>query len=310
MDFLESVFIVIGAGVMFSYLLKTITLLKVLFPKFWYILPMNFFTSMGEWAVVTGASEGVGRAYALQLAKHGMNVVIISRSIEKLKKTAEEIENTTGKTVQVLAADFTKDNVYEPIENALKDLNIGVLVNNVGILPTRIPCKLLDTDSLEQRFNEVINCNTKAMMQMCRIVLPGMEKREKGVILNVSSGMAVIPFPTYTLYTATKACVDTFSQGLQAEYKAKGIIIQVVTPFGISTQMSNYMKPNLITYTPEDFVQTSLAYLKAGDKTFGSISHTIIGWIVQMVPIQYFHTEKLQEKLIEFVKERSGSKTL
>ncbi|XP_063043098.1 17-beta-hydroxysteroid dehydrogenase type 3 [Engraulis encrasicolus] len=309
MEVLEAFFVVIGAGVVLSFILKTVSLLKVLFPKFWYPLPEDFFTSMGQWAVVTGGSEGLGRAYAFQLAQHGMNVVIISRNINKLKKTAEEIENATGKTVKVLAADFSKDNIYEAIENALEDLDIGVLVNNVGMLPTMIPCKFLDTDCLEQRVDEVVNCNTKAMMQMCRIVLPGMEQRGKGVILNVSSGIAVIPFPTYTLYTATKACVDTFSCGLQAEYKEKGIIIQALSPFGISTQMTNNTKPNHLIIAPEDFVKSSLAYLRAGDKTFGSIAFTFMGWLVQMLPIQYLHSEKMQQQLIQFVKERTGIKT-
>ncbi|XP_012676082.1 testosterone 17-beta-dehydrogenase 3 [Clupea harengus] len=307
MGFFELVFTAIGASVVFCYVLKTLRLLKVLFPKLWDTLPGNFFTSMGEWAVITGGSDGVGKAYALELAQRGMNVVIISRSVEKLKKTAEEIEKTSGKTVKVLAADFTKDNVYESIEKTLKNQSVGILVNNVGMLPTPIPCKFLNMKFLERRLNEVINCNTKAMMHMCRLVLPGMEKRGKGVILNVSSGMATIPFPTYTLYTASKVCVDTFSQGLQAEYKAKGIIIQAVTPFAISTHMTGYQKPNLITLTPEKFVKTSLAYLKAGDKTFGSIPHTIMGWILQTVPIQFFHTEKMQQQLIELVKKNNTS---
>ncbi|XP_041926095.1 testosterone 17-beta-dehydrogenase 3 [Alosa sapidissima] len=309
MDSSELVFTVLGAGVAFYYILKTVRLLKVLFPKFWYTLPGDFFTSMGEWAVITGGSDGIGKAYALELAQRGMNVVIVSRSIEKLNNAAKEIGKATGKRVKVLAVDFTKDHVCESIEKSLEDLNIGVLVNNVGMLPSPLPCKFLDMTTLEQTLNDVVNCNTKSMMQMCRIVLPGMEERGKGVILNVSSGMAAIPFPTYTLYTASKACVETFSQGLQAEYKAKGIIIQTVCPFGISTNMTGYQKPDLITYTPEDFVKTSLAYLKAGDKTFGSIAHTIMGWIIQTVPIQYFQTEKMQEQLIEFVKGRTGIKT-
>ncbi|XP_062372184.1 17-beta-hydroxysteroid dehydrogenase type 3 [Sardina pilchardus] len=309
MDSLELVFTVLGAGVAFYYVLKTVRLLRVLFPKFWYPLPGDFFTSMGEWAVITGGSDGIGKAYALELAQRGMNVVIVSRSVEKLNNAAEEIGRITRKRVKVLAVDFTKDNVYESIEESLEDLNIGVLVNNVGMLPSPIPCKLLDETSLEQKLNDVVNCNTKSTMQMCRIVLPGMEERGKGVILNVSSGMAAIPCPTYTLYTASKACVETFSQGLQAEYKAKGIIIQTVCPFGISTNMTGYQKPDLMNYTPEDFVKTSLAYVKAGDKTFGSITHTIMGWIMQTVPIQYFQTEKMQEQLIEFVKEKTGRKT-
>ncbi|CAB1320048.1 unnamed protein product [Coregonus sp. 'balchen'] len=101
--------------------------------------------------------------------------------------------------------------------------------------------------------------------------------------------------------------VERFSQGLQAEYKAKGIMIQAVAPFGVSTHMTGYQKPNMVTLTAEDFVRTSLVYLQAGDKTYGSICHTVLGWMVQAVPQQILHSETMQDSLLEYVKKRVGS---
>ncbi|XP_028832716.1 17-beta-hydroxysteroid dehydrogenase type 3 isoform X1 [Denticeps clupeoides] len=304
MDSVELFFTAVGACVILHCGLKVLTVLKVLFPKVWYPVPSGYFTSMGEWAVVTGASDGIGRAYAIELSKHGMNVAIISRSQEKLNKTAVEIGETTGKRVKVIVADFTKDDVYENIAQNLQDLNIGILVNNVGMLPSPTPCRLLDTDSLEQRINMVINCNVKAMMKMCTIVLPIMERRRKGIILNVSSGLAQIPCPTFSLYTASKVCVNRFSQALQAEYKQKGITIQAVAPFGVSTLLSGYQSPNMFTFTTDQFVRTSLTYVRSGDKTNGSIRHTILGWILDTIPFQLFYSSKLQDRFTEFVKLR------
>uniref|UniRef100_A0A672LEH7 Hydroxysteroid (17-beta) dehydrogenase 3 n=1 Tax=Sinocyclocheilus grahami TaxID=75366 RepID=A0A672LEH7_SINGR len=142
---------------------------------------------------------------------------------------------------------------------------------------------------------------------MCRIVLPGMQQRfGRGVILNVSSGIAKIPCPIYSLYAASKVFVERFSQGIQAEYKSKGIIIQTVAPFGVSTSMTGHQKPDMVTFTPEEFARSSLKYLKAGDQTYGSVTHTILGGIVQSIPTWVLQSEVFQHHFREYVKERVG----
>ncbi|KAG7481212.1 hypothetical protein MATL_G00064170 [Megalops atlanticus] len=304
MDSVELFLVSVGALVTLFYAMKLVGLLKMLFPKTWYPLPKSFFTSLGEWAVITGGSDGIGKVYALELAKRGLDVVIISRSVEKLERAAKEIGDSTGRKVKVMTADFTEDDIYERIERNLQDLNVAVLVNNVGVLPCRIPCKFLDTKDLEQKITKLINCNVKGLVKMCKIVLPGMQKRGKGLILNISSGVAYIPCPLYTMYGATKTFVERFSRGLQAEYRSKGIIIQTVTPFGVSTAMTGYQKPNMITFTAEDFVRTSLNYVAAGDRTHGTVSHQILGWIIQAIPIQILHSEVMQERLLEYMNQR------
>nr|XP_029534432.1 testosterone 17-beta-dehydrogenase 3-like isoform X3 [Oncorhynchus nerka] len=177
MDFMEVFFVSLGTAVMVFYGVKMVRFAKMFHPRVWFPQPESFFTSMGEWAVVTGGSDGIGRAYAFELAGRGLNVVILSRTKDKLDRVALEIEETTGQKVKVIVADFTEDDMYECIKEKLKDLNIGVLVNNVGILPSHIPCKFLQTKYLEQKITKVINCNVKALVKMCQIVLPGMEMR-------------------------------------------------------------------------------------------------------------------------------------
>ncbi|CAM2114447.1 unnamed protein product [Caretta caretta] len=208
---------------------------------------------MGEWAVVTGAGDGIGKAYSLELAKRGLNIVMISRTLEKLQKVATEIEQATGRNVKIIQADFTKDHIYENIEESLEGLEIGILVNNVGMLHNSLPCRFLNGADTDEN---LINCN---------------------------------------IISVTKAFVCTFSKALQAEYKAKGIIIQVVAPFAVSTPMTMYQKPNLITKTAEEFVRESLMYVTVGEETFGCLAHEILACIVQLIPLWVFHSDRLQE---------------
>ncbi|XP_052460067.1 17-beta-hydroxysteroid dehydrogenase type 3 [Carassius gibelio] len=307
MTLAEIIFIFTGTCAVLVFGGKLVCLFMMLVPKLFCPLPESFFTTLGKWAVVTGGSDGIGRAYAEELSKLGMSVIIISRNQEKLARAARKIELTTGQEVKVIAADFTKDDIYGHINENIKGLDIGILVNNVGILPSQIPCKLLETSDLEERIHDVINCNVKAMVKMCRIVLPEMQQRGRGVILNVSSGIAKIPCPIYTLYAASKVFVERFSQGLQAEYKFKGIIIQTVAPFGVSTAMTGHQKPDMVTFTPEEFARSSLKYLKLGDQTYGSVTHTILGGIVQSIPTWVLQSKAFQHHFREYVKEKVGS---
>ncbi|XP_054630706.1 17-beta-hydroxysteroid dehydrogenase type 3 isoform X2 [Dunckerocampus dactyliophorus] len=305
---LELFFTSLGGAVVVYYGVKLLLVTRMLYPKMWFPLPKSFFSSMGEWAVVTGASEGIGREYAFALAEQGMNVVIMSRTKVTLDHVAKEIGNTTGRKVKVLVTDFTMDNVFSDIEEQLKDLNIGVLVNNVGMLPSIVPCRFLENADLDQTITRVINCNVKTMVKMCKTILPGMENRGRGVILNVSSGIASIPFPLYSLYAASKIFVERFSQGLQAEYKETGIIIQTVAPFGVSTRMNSYQATNVVTLSPRDFVKSSLQYVRAGDRTYGSICHMFLGWLLQTLPLKIVYADYVLNGLQEFVARKQAQK--
>uniref|UniRef100_A0A8C3H841 Hydroxysteroid 17-beta dehydrogenase 3 n=1 Tax=Chrysemys picta bellii TaxID=8478 RepID=A0A8C3H841_CHRPI len=267
-EFQQQLLTLFGGLICLFTLVKCIRFLKYFFPYVWNALPQSFFRSMGEWAVVTGAGDGIGKAYSLELAKRGLNIVMISRTLEKLQKVATEIEQATGRNVKIIQADFTKDYIYENIEECLQGLEIGILVNNVGMLHNPLPCRFLNGADTDEN---LISCNIISVTKVCTIHI-----QQKGLILNLSSGLGTFPCPLYTIYSASKAFVCTFSKALQAEYKAKGIIIQVVAPYAVSTPMTMYQKPNLITKTAEEFVRESLIYVTVGEETFGCLAHEIL----------------------------------
>ncbi|KAM4706987.1 17-beta-hydroxysteroid dehydrogenase type 3 [Discoglossus pictus] len=292
---MDQFFIVLGLFLCLYLILKFWGFLKYLFTHFWRVLPQSFFHSMGEWAVVTGAGDGIGKAYSIELANRGMNIVMISRTMEKMQIVAGEIEKSTGRKVKIIQADFTKDNIYEQIEESLKGLEIGILVNNVGMLHNPDPCRFLNGPVNDKN---LINCNITSTVKMTRIILKQMEQRNKGLILNISSAFGRFPCPLYAIYSASKALVTTFSKALQAEYKSKGIIIQAVTPYGVSTPMTKNPSTDIITKSPGDFVRQSLNYVTLGDETFGCLAHEILGWIISYIPLWVIHSTTVQEQFL------------
>ncbi|XP_036605596.1 testosterone 17-beta-dehydrogenase 3 [Trichosurus vulpecula] len=295
----DQLFILVGALVCLNYLLKCVKFSKYFLLRLWNPLPKSFFRSMGEWAVVTGAGDGIGKAYSYELAKRGLNIVMISRTLEKLQAVAERIEQTTGRNVKIIQADFTKDDIYEHIKENLQGLEIGILVNNVGMFHRYFPCRfLIGSDEIQN----LIHCNISSVVKMTRLILRDMEIRRKGLVLNISSGAGRFPWPLLTMYSSTKAFVCMFSRALQVEYKEKGIIIQVVTPYSISTPMTKNLNPNLITKTADGFVKESLDFVAAGDEICGCLVHEILAHLIELIPSWILYSDTCQNITETFFK--------
>ncbi|KXJ12187.1 Very-long-chain 3-oxoacyl-CoA reductase [Exaiptasia diaphana] len=158
--------------------------------------------AFGSWAVVTGCTDGIGKSYAKQLAKQGLNIVLMSRNLEKLKKVEEEIRSEYNVETRIIVIDFSGgQEIYQDIGDKLKDLEIGILVNNVGVgvkcpdyflmLPIEETCKM-------------INVNILSVVMMTYIVLPMMVARKSGLVINVSSIAGRIPNPLVSTYSSTK----------------------------------------------------------------------------------------------------------
>ncbi|XP_038624047.1 testosterone 17-beta-dehydrogenase 3 isoform X2 [Tachyglossus aculeatus] len=254
------------------------------------------FRRLGKWAVITGAGDGIGKAYSLQLARLGLNTVLIGRTRGKLQALAAQIRRETGRDVLLMEADFTRTDIYEGIRAGLRGLDVGVLVNNVGLLPNLFPACFLDGPDLDE---DLVHCNVTSVIKMSRLVLPGMESRGRGLIVNLSSGAGLGPWPHYALYSASKGLVCAFSKAVEAEYQEKGIIVQVVTPFAVSTPMTGHLPPNFFVKTPEAFVREALALAASGGQVCGCLAHDVLRWLLGLIPSGVFYSNTLRRLLLD-----------
>ncbi|XP_027990903.2 17-beta-hydroxysteroid dehydrogenase type 3-like [Eptesicus fuscus] len=230
----------------------------------------------GAWAVVTGPTSGIGKAYAHELARRGLNIVLISRNLSKLEHEAEEIERLHGRLTRVIQVDFTGGlEIYEAVKTGLKGLEVGVLVNNVGMLYEKAMAKLLDCEDVAKRLSDVINCNIMSVAQMTAIVLPQMVSRRKGIVINISSFTDRKPWPLLSAYAASKAFVRNFSQAVGAEYCSQGVLVQTVSPLMIESNMTNNVKYRTLVLNSADFARQALDTLGLTSQTSGCFSHAV-----------------------------------
>ncbi|XP_039603098.1 very-long-chain 3-oxoacyl-CoA reductase-like [Polypterus senegalus] len=292
-----------GLGV-FSFTVGAVQLVWNIWRGFLsYIMPWFWKTdlkSFGEWAVVTGATSGIGKAYAHELARRGLNVILISRCMERLKNVAAEIEKQHGQKTRIIQADFTGGySIYEGIEEKLKGLEIGILVNNVGMIYAGYFCRLLDIINPAEKLIQVINCNILSVTQMSIMLLPEMIKRKKGLIINISSEMASHPHAMSNIYSSTKGFINYFSRSLHAEYKDKGIIVQCVMPLVVSTNMAYNLNPNLLVKDPDSYAKEALGTVGYSTFTSGCLSHALQHYALNFFLPGWFRLSNLSIRQLE-----------
>ena len=224
-------------------------------------------------ALITGASSGLGAAFAERLAHDGYDLMIVARRRDRLESLAARLRSEYHVDVEVLAADLSKHTDLDTVEKRIvDDPNLEMLVNNAGF-GAYMPFIELKPDKAE----ELINLKVLAMTRLTRAALPGMIARGRGAIINVSSRLAFSgamkapQLPKRATYVGANAFINAFSQLLHDELEGTGVQVQALCPGVVATEFHERVgiEPNrypaAIVMQPEEVVQASLVGLKLGE---------------------------------------------
>lgn len=194
------------------------------------------------YTLITGASSGIGEAFARELAKRKRPMILVARSTEKLHRLAAELWNAHGIDVQVVVQDLSEPDGASRLFEFCQThrWEVGTLINNAGFG--------LHGDFLTQpseKLGEMVRLNIAALINLTHLFLHAMVRRQAGGVLNVSSIAAFQPVPTMAVYAATKAFVLSFSESLHEELRGTGVKVLALcpgateTPFFEAAQMSS-----------------------------------------------------------------------
>lgn len=290
---------------LFHVALKVVSYVAVLLDVF-ALPPTNYLpygSQRGAWAVVTGASDGIGKEYARQLGLRGFNVFLISRTESKLRELAQEIAEKSKVETKFLAIDVSTDSPqnYKDIETVLNTIpSVSILINNVG-LSHSIPVPFLETPAAE--LHNIIAVNNLATLKITQLIAPRIiasvkearaaKKFSKGLILTMGSFGGLLPTPLLATYSGSKAFLQNWSSALAVELAPEHVDVELVVSYLVASAMSKIRKTSALIPSPRKFVEATLSSVgRAGgaQEKFATStpfwSHALLHWwIAQTVGV-------------------------
>ena len=227
---------------------------------------MSGFDPAGCCALITGASAGIGREFARQLAGRAGSLILVARRLDRLEELRDELtRKDPNLNVRCRAADLSRVEEIAALAEWLARENIAVdfLINNAGLgdrgsFATAAP----------ERVQEMLAVNIVALTRLTRELLPPMIAKKRGAILNVSSTAGFLPIRNMAVYAATKAYVTSFSDGVRAELRKKGITVSALCPGPVATEFGEVAQrpsgkrerpsPEFMRVAVEDVVRAGL----------------------------------------------------
>lgn len=242
----------------------------------------------GKWALVTGASAGLGEQFAIQLAQMGASLVLVARRADRLQKLATTLQDQYKVETRVLALDLLKagagENLFAATEQ--KGIPVSILINNAGF---GVHKPLLD--QTVQQTAEQIQVNITVLTELTHRFGMAMSTRHEGYILNVASVAAYMPIPGYAIYAATKAYVLSFSDAIAHEFADQGVQVSCLCPGPTATefmdvaghQLQSWQKKFLMS--SEECVRIGLDGLFAGSRsTVTGLFNKVVTQSLRMLP--------------------------
>ena len=224
----------------------------------------------GCFALITGASAGLGREFARQLAPRARGLVLVARRGDRLNELRDEmLRRDPNLIVHVRVVDLCNQSQIDQLAKWLdqEKIDIDLLINNAGLGDVG-PFATSDPP----RNHEMLLVNVVALTALTRKLIPPMIAQKRGAILNVSSSAGFLPIPTFAVYAATKAYVTSFSEALHAELRGIGISVTTLCPGPVRTEFQSVAQrpggepeygPDFVHVSAEQVVRDTLAAVEA-----------------------------------------------
>lgn len=219
----------------------------------------------GRGAIITGGSQGLGRAIAARFLEQGASVVVVARTEQDLRRTREELATLAGHRGQVVHAvpgDVSRPESCEAIVTAARAVlpEITILVNNAGVYGPIGPIEEVDWS----RWVQAVEINLFGTVLMCRAVIPLMRERGYGKIVNISGGGAAAPRPRFSAYAAGKAAVVRLTETFAEELRDTGVHVNAIAPGALNTRLLDEVLAAGPEKVGEDFYRKSVRQRKEG----------------------------------------------
>jgi hypothetical protein len=243
-------------------------------------MKMNDFAGrFGPWAVVTGASSGIGEAFARQLTAKGIHLVLVARREDRLKRLADDLQDRHAVRTRIVPVDLAADDFLPVIAEATHDLDVGLLVNNAGVLRAG---RFLDHD-LNDELNQ-LNLNTRSVLVLAHYFGRRLRERRRGGIVFVASTLAFAGVPGMSGYAASKAHALTFAEGFAREVAGDGVAVLALCPGPTRTEIW----PTGVTLTlpmrPEAVVDVALRKLGRRTTVVAGLLNRLITFSTRFAP--------------------------
>ena len=258
---------------------------------------MNFKEKYGEYALITGGSSGIGKAIAIELAKKGLNLILVARREDELKQAADEIKLNQKAEVVCISADLLTDAGIQNVKEVSEKYQIGLLVPAAGLEVNGA----FEKNDLEKELR-VIKLNVTVTMELTHHFLKKMIPRKKGGILLIASLSGHMPNPYFANYAGTKAYVLNFGASLYAELKSKGVDVTVLSPGLTNTAMVadngvDWSKTPMQAISPEEVAKIAINTLGKKLIAIPGFKNKVMGFMAKHTPFQI--GAKMGKKLIE-----------
>jgi short-subunit dehydrogenase len=230
---------------------------------------------MQSWALVTGATVGIGESFTRLLAHNGYNIVLVARDLPRLQERAQGLESTFGIATTVIQADLATDAGCKTIEDFIANNQIDVLINNAGFgINKAFTMSQLDA---EQQLLDVL---VRTPMRLMHVALPGMKERNKGVIINVSSVAGWIAGGTYS---ASKSYLTVLSESLHTELSSTNVKVSALCPGFTRTEFHQRGRMSMKGLPAFMWLNSDKLVAKAWKDAVGGKAVSVPGWQYQLL---------------------------